>query len=895
MTLFLLPFLLFVYNVYSGCIVNNPECYVDDNNRVLGSNNVNGYDGNNNEWCAQLCHNAGSTLSGTEFGVQCYCGDVIRANAQKAPASDCNMQCPYFANESCGGNWRISIAKVDCSGTPVPPPPEVPRLVNPCLNNSEPYHKMPFCDPTLDIDDRVRDAISRMSLDEKINIMGTNGGPINSLGLSVGYNWWSEATHGVQTFRADQSSPFTTNFAFPIATAMSFNRTLWWATGSQIGHEARALMNIGNAWSTFWAPVINLAREPRWGRNIETPGEDPYLTGQYAKNFVTGFQEAPEDPYHVLASACCKHYVANEMEDTDQDGIHHWRNEFDASVPIQDLIDSYMAPFQACVELGRVTGLMCSYNAMNGIPSCANGWLLTQVARGEWGFDGYVTSDCDADYDVYYNHHYTATPEETVRDVLRAGTDVDCGTFVPQFAPSALQKGLITEEDLNIRLSYLFRMRMRLGHFDPAGPLEQIPDTVVCSQHSKAVAWDGPVQSSALIKNTGNTLPLSAGARLNIAVIGPNSNLSQSIAGYYGPGIVCDNKFWNLVDAIEQYAGRTTVSPGVPNVLSEDTSDIPAAVQAASAADIVILAVGTDLTWAAEGHDAVNITWSYGQSQLIQRVAAAAKKPVIIVLFTATPLDISNELANDKIGAILHVGQPSIQTLGIGDLLFGKQVPAGRIVQTILPASYAAEISIFDFNMRPGPSVWPRPDCNIQPPSNCPLGTNPGRTYRFYTGKPVLPFGFGLSYTSFTYELVNFPADGEILSLDPVRKVLEKTAAMGKSFPSLVDLGQPFADYQVNVTNTGNYDADDVVLGFIVPPGAGQNGVPLKYLFGFERVHVPRGQTVSVFLYPSLGDFIQVDENGDRAPLAGEYTILFGLEETYEYGQGLAAHTIKVA
>jgi len=309
----------------------------------------------------------------------------------------------------------------------------------------------------------------------------------------------------------------------------------------------------------------------------------------------------------------------------------------------------------------------------------------------------------------------------------------------------------------------------------------------------------------------------------------------------------------------------------------------------------VVLAVGTDLSWAAEGHDATSITFSNGQRQLIEQVASAAKKPVIIVLFTAVPLDLSEVLANPKVGAILHVGQPSVQTLGIGDLLFGLKVPSGRTVQTFMPASYAQEISIFDFNMRPGPSVWPRPDCTKQPQTQCPNGTNPGRTYRFYTGTPVIPFGFGLSYTTFSYALVQYPQNGEVISLDPVRSMLEKTATQGRSFPSLESLAVPLAAYQVNVTNTGQYDANDVVLGFIVPPDAGKDGIPLQYLFGFERVFVPRGKTVSVVLYPTLGDFTKVDVNGVRIPVVpGEYTVRFGLQETYKYGQGLAVHKIQV-
>ena len=191
----------------------------------------------------------------------------------------------------------------------------------------------------------------------------------------------------------DHTTPYETNFAFPITTAMSFNRSLWKATGAQIGREARAFMNQGNAWSTYWAPVINLAREPRWGRNIETPGEDPYLTGEYATAFVKGFEVSEDDESHLQASACCKHYVANSLEDSRVAGVHHTRYSMDPRISARDLVDSYMRPFQRCVERGQVSSLMCSYNALNGVPTCASRWLLTDVARGAWGFDGYVVSD----------------------------------------------------------------------------------------------------------------------------------------------------------------------------------------------------------------------------------------------------------------------------------------------------------------------------------------------------------------------------------------------------------------------------------------------------------------------------------------------------------------------
>ena len=358
---------------------------------------------------------------------------------------------------------------------------------------------------------------------------GTGTGALPSLGLPP-YNWWSEATHGISHVRNDATTPYESNFALPITTGGAFNRTLWRVTGNAIAREARAFMNAGNAYSTYWAPVINLVRDPRWGRNIETPGEDPYLTGQYAINFVKGFQESPDDPTHVQASACCKHFVANSMESSTVDGVSWNRQDFNAEVPMQDLVDSYLAPFQDCVEQGETTSLMCSYNEVNGKPSCANDWLLRDVARGEWEFDGYITSDCDADANVFTTHHYTATPEAAVADVLAAGTDVDCGGFVQQHAQSALDKKAITEADIDARLKMLFKVRMRLGHFDPEGPLQQIGTDQICDAENQQIARAGTTQGAVLLKNDNATLPLDASATKTVAVIGPNGNLSKSIA-----------------------------------------------------------------------------------------------------------------------------------------------------------------------------------------------------------------------------------------------------------------------------------------------------------------------------------------------------------------------------
>ena len=296
-----------------------------------------------------------------------------------------------------------------------------------------------------------------------------------------------------------------------------------------------------------------------------------------------------------------------------------------------------------------------------------------------------------------------------------------------------------------------------------------------------------------------------------VLVSGPTANISQVLASYYGPRDVCGGAYPGLVDAVRD-GGRV-------DVVYEQ--DLEKAVAAASTVDAVVLALGTDLNYAREGRDAPSIRLPADQLRLVQEVAAAARKPITVVLLTATPLDISQLMANVKIGAVAHLGQPSVAVVGFSDLLYGRRSFAGRAVQTVYPAAYEDEISIADFNMRPGPSVFARPDCAMKNASRCPRGVNPGRTYRFYEGKAVVPFGFGLSYTSFRYALRVVGANS----------------------------------FVVYVTNIGSMAADDVVLLFLVPPNAGADGVALKDLVAFDRVHVAVNATVSVALSVPPGSF----------------------------------------
>jgi len=420
---------------------------------------------------------------------------------------------------------------------------------------------------------------------------------------------------------------------------------------------------------------------------------------------------------------------------------------------------------------------------------------------------------------------------------------------------------------MDARLEKLFRVRMRLNHFDPVGPLDKIPADTVCSDYALSLSRDGTAQAAALLKNVDRTLPLKAFKRA--AVVGPTGQLAQSVAGYYGPGNPCNGYFGTVYDAVKEGIPDTTFAMGTPTVLGANMSMIPAAVKAAKTADVVVLALGTDLTAASEGHDAVNITLSKAQIALVDAVTAAVDVPVIAVTLSAVALDISPLLANKKIGAVLHLGQPSVTAVGAADLLFGRRSPAGRLIQTLYPEAYQNEVSIFDFNMRPGPSAWPRPDCTEPDVAKCKNGTNPGRTHRFYTGKPVLPFGYGLSYTSFKYSVAAAPTTA--ISLDSVRAALNETYSKGRTFvEQTLASSLRGVSYAVDVTNTGDVDADDAVLGFLVPPGAGREGVPLQTLFGFDRVHVKAGETVTVWLYPALLDLTRTLEDGTRVAHPGE-------------------------
>lgn len=429
------------------------------------------------------------------------------------------------------------------------------------------------------------------------------------------------------------------------------------------------MYNGGQAGLTYWSPNVNILRDPRWGRGQETPGEDPVLAAKYAAAYVRGLQGNNNNNNNLKVAASCKHYTAYDLENWN--GVD--RFHFNAKVTAQDMEDTFTIPFRSCVREGRVASVMCSYNQVNGVPTCADPLLLRKTIRSAWGLKGYIVSDCDS-VGVFFNtQHYTRTPEEAAAAAIKAGLDLDCGPFLAEHTQNAVQKQLLMESDVDGALTNTITVQMRLGMFDGSRhPYAKLGPEDVCTASHQKLALQAARQGIVLLKNDGPALPLSQQRLGSVAVIGPNSDATVTMIGNYA-GVPCG--YTSPLQGIGKYA-RTIHNEGCVGVGCEKDDLFGGAIEAASKADATVLVMGLNQSIEAEFVDRVGLLLPGRQQELVTKVAAASKGPVVLVLMSGGPLDVSFAQNDPKIGAILWAGYPG-QAGGaaIADVIFGAHNP----------------------------------------------------------------------------------------------------------------------------------------------------------------------------------------------------------------------------
>ncbi|KAL2921195.1 Beta-D-xylosidase 1 [Bienertia sinuspersici] len=704
-----------------------------------------------------------------------------------------------------------------------------------------------FCRANLPIHVRVQDLVGRLNLQEKVKLLVNNAVGVPRLGIQ-GYEWWSEALHGVSNTgpgtKFQGAFPAATSFPQVITTAASFNSSLWEAIGQVVSDEARAMYNGGAGGLTYWSPNVNIFRDPRWGRGQETPGEDPSLASKYATSYVRGLQGNFNKNNRLKVAACCKHFTAYDLDNWN--GVD--RFHFNALVSKQDLEDTYNVPFKACVQEGKVASVMCSYNQVNGKPTCADPDLLRNTIRGQWHLNGYIVSDCDSVGVLFDNQHYTKTPEEAAADTIKAGLDLDCGPFLAQHTEAAIRRGLLTEADVNQALTNTFTVQMRLGMFDgepSAQPFGNLGPRDVCTPAHQDLALQAAREGIVLLQNRPGSLPLSTARHRNIAVIGPNADATVTMIGNYA--------------GIARYS-KTIHQKGCTGVACTSNQQFGAAIAAASHADATVLVMGLDQSIEAEARDRTSVLLPGRQQELISKVAQASRGPTILVLMCGGPVDVTFAKNDPKISAILWVGYPG-QAGGtaIADVIFGTTNPGGKLPMTWYPQNYVAKIPMTDLAMRADPRRG-----------------YPGRTYRFYKGPVVFPFGFGLSYTRFTQSMAQAPTKVMVPLTNHYTNTNMSTLTNNavKVLHTNCDNTSPL-HLHIDVKNMGEVDGPHTVLLFSTPPSGAHSSE--KQLIGFKKVHVLAGSQQRVRMKMHVCKHLsRADEYGIRRIPMGEHTLHIG-------------------
>lgn len=678
--------------------------------------------------------------------------------------------------------------------------------------------------------ERAEKLTAQMTLEEKVSQTVYNAPAIERLGIPA-YNWWNEALHGVA--RAGTA----TVFPQAIGLAASFDEKMIEKVAAIIATEARAKYNMQKKAGdrdifkglTFWSPNVNIFRDPRWGRGHETYGEDPFLSSRLGVRFVQEMQR--EEGGYMKTAACAKHFAVHS-------GPEGERHTFDAKVSKQDLYETYLPAFRACVEEGHVEAVMGAYNRVNGEPCCGSRTLLKEILRGEWGFEGHVVSDCWAIQDFHENHKVTKSPEKSAAMALENGCDLNCGCTFP-YLRNAVRGGDVAEEVLDQAVIRLMETRLKLGLMEEEGtvPFDSITYEETDTAENRAFNRKAAEKSLVLLKNEGGLLPLDKKKLKSIGVIGPNADSRAALVGNYEG---TSSRYVTVLEGIEDYVGddvRVFYSQGCHlyldriSDLAMENDRISEVKAVCEASDVVVVVLGLDASLEGEEGDASNqyaggdkLDLKYpGYQTEVLRTAYESGKPVILVSMTGSAMGL--EWESEHIPAIIQAWYPGAQGgWAVADLIFGEYSPEGKLPVTF----YRTEEELPDFT-----------DYSMK-----------NRTYRYMQNEALYPFGYGLSYTTFRQGETGTDTDRIV----PGGKVVVKT----------------------RIQNTGKMAGGQTVQVYVK---ALREGTPNAQMKGLKKIFLQPGEETEVEIELPDTAFALYDENGKRMLEPGKYAVYAGMQQ----------------
>jgi len=703
------------------------------------------------------------------------------------------------------------------------------------LNEDHALKKIKYLDTSLPFTERVKDLVGRLTFEEKVGLMSHPAHGIPRLNIPA-YNYWSEALHGIaRNGRA-------TVFPQAIGMAATWDKELIRRVASAIGDEGRAKYHAAlrrNGYTdqyqglNMWSPNVNIFRDPRWGRGQETWGEDPFLTGEMASGFVMGLQG--DDPKYLKTAACAKHMAVHSGPEKD-------RHSFNAIVTKRELYDTYLPAFKKLVQEAKVESVMGAYNRLLGEVCCASPLLIEKILRGEWGFPGHFVSDCLALSDFHLNHKVTNDAPESAALALKHGCDLGCDHVFDEI-PEAVERGLITEADMDRALERTLLTRFKLGMYDPP---EDVPYTsismnvVACDEHRR-LAYQAAVESVVLLKNKNDILPIKPSTK-KIFVTGPNATSMEILLGnYYGFND-------RMITLLEGIAGRIPEGMGMeyhPGAMLKHPREIKDtwAPEMAQKSDIAIVCAGLssflegeegESLLSPENGDRASISLPSSQVNYIRELAMYGTK-IVLVLAGGSPIALGE--VEEMVDAVLFIWYPGMEGgKAVADILFGDVSPSGKLPLTF-PRSLEQLPAFNNYSMT-------------------------GRTYRYMTQEPLYPFGFGLGYHRFEYTDLQL-SQGDITAGDSI-------------------------DISLVVRNSGTGTAAEVVQFYLTDLQA-STIVPLHHLVGFERISLEAGgsQKVKFTLTPEMMSFYNDDGKLTLEP--GEFRLEVGGCSPGKRGQELGA------